>query len=50
MHMVDCTHERIELLGSDKGNNRYYRCLDCGYGIVVTSDGDVYQIPPRKEK
>ena len=48
--MVVCRHQNLTLLGSDKGSNKYYRCEDCGYGIIVTADGDMYQIPPKKEE
>ena len=50
INMVVCRHQNLTLLGSDKGNNKYYRCEDCGYGIIVTADGDMYQIPPKKEE
>lgn len=34
----DCRHESIVMLGSDKGNNQYYQCQDCGAAIVVEGE------------
>lgn len=30
----DCPHESIVQLGSDKGNNEYYLCQECGAAMI----------------
>nr|AGF93426.1 hypothetical protein FLSS-25_0027 [uncultured organism] len=30
----DCEHDSLEYLGSDAGNNEFFRCKECG-GIII---------------
>jgi len=48
-----CKHEKVEFLGterSDRGVNKYFRCLECGSVLVLSEDGVLYEVPGVKEK
>ncbi|MCS7115664.1 MAG: hypothetical protein RMJ15_03045 [Nitrososphaerota archaeon] len=43
-----CSHGEVELLGeerSERGVNKYYKCLKCGSVLVLSEDGTLYEVP-----
>jgi hypothetical protein len=48
-----CVHEKVELLGEEKGArgvNRYYRCLKCRNVLILSEEGTLYEVPKTQEK
>jgi hypothetical protein len=33
--MADCPHENLKLVGIDETGVPYYKCVDCGGGLVI---------------
>ncbi len=49
----ECKHEKIEYIGSQRGErgvNKYYRCLICGAVLVLSEDGVLYEIRPERRE
>lgn len=49
----ECPHEKIELLGEEKGErgvNRYYRCLKCRNVLILSEEGTLYEVPRTQER
>jgi len=45
---LGCSHDNIELIGEEKcerGVNKYFRCLKCRNVLVLSEDGELYEIP-----
>jgi uncharacterized Zn finger protein len=43
-----CTHEKVELLGEqkgEKGTNKYVRCQKCGNVLILSEEGVLYEVP-----
>ena len=43
-----CTHEKVELLGEQKGEkrtNKYFRCQKCGSVLILSEEGVLYEVP-----
>jgi uncharacterized Zn finger protein len=43
-----CSHEKVELLGEqkgEKGTNKYFRCRKCGNVLILSEEGVLYEVP-----
>jgi uncharacterized Zn finger protein len=43
-----CPHEKVELLGEqkgEKGTNKYFRCQKCGNVLILSEEGVLYEVP-----
>ena len=48
-----CPHDKLELLGTERterGENKYYRCLRCGNVLILSNDWHLYEVPGVKEE
>ncbi len=46
-----CPHDRIELIGEQKGEkgvNKYFKCLTCGNVLILSEEGELYEVPAAK--
>lgn len=46
-----CSHDKIELIGEQKGEkgvNKYYKCLKCGNVLILSDEGVLYEVPAVK--
>ncbi len=44
---IKCPHSKVELVGeqkSGKGKNIYYKCIKCGYILVLSDENKLYGI------
>jgi len=42
-----CPHEKVELLGEqkgEKGTNKYFRCQKCGNVLILSEEGVLYEV------
>ncbi|KXA93757.1 hypothetical protein AKJ66_01175 [candidate division MSBL1 archaeon SCGC-AAA259E22] len=46
----DCPHGSTIMLGSDKGNNQYYQCQECGAVIIIEGESSPEQERERMER
>lgn len=46
----NCRHKSTISLGSDKGNNQYYQCQDCGATIIVKGESSPEEERKRIER
>jgi len=47
-----CSHDRVELLGEQKGEkgvNKYFKCLTCGNVLILSEEGVLYEVPAAKQ-
>jgi ribosomal protein S26 len=43
-----CAHEKVELLGEqkgEKGTNKYFKCQKCGNVLILSEEGVLYEVP-----
>jgi hypothetical protein len=43
-----CPHEKVELLGEqkgEKGTNKYFKCQRCGNVLILSEEGVLYEVP-----
>ena len=48
-----CSHGEVELLGeekSERGVNRYYKCLKCRNVLILSDEGILYEVPKGPER
>jgi hypothetical protein len=49
-----CPHEKVELLGEQKGKkgtNKYFKCQKCGNVLILSEEGVLYEVPaPDKQQ
>lgn len=46
----NCRHKSTTSLGSDKGNNQYYQCQDCGAVVIVKGESKPEEERERMER
>lgn len=48
-----CPHDKIEFLGEQKGEkgaNKYFRCQKCGNVLILSEEGNLYEVKAANNK